>query len=357
MPITPPAGTYSDWMAGFSDRDDLTLCDITFPASHDAGLSHAPGGFIPYAVGGADSTICQYYNIGQQLMAGSRALDLRIQKKGGVPRCYHGDYKPLGGYGHRCDEFLPQIDSFLDDHPGEIVIVRISHTKESVGVHNLVLDMIDGDRLLKCGPRNLATLPLSKLRGKAIVIFDKKALAKTRPMQGLHRLHAYAAKKTLVKNTPGEGLPICGQYAGKDAKQPAIVKVAREFGNHHGNHDLKQNNKHDHLFMIYWQQAMNVEKNATKGSGERLKALAKMDKDKGVHYNLDYLLNLHRGLPYVSKGPGKLKKNEVGILSNITLSNRAVHRPNWINLDFICDSVVQKVIEFNTEMMPGGRGW
>jgi len=352
VPVPPLTGKNADWMAGFTNRDDLTLADITFPASHDAGLSHGVGGYTPYKGGGGykADTICQYYDISGQLETGSRAFDLRIDTKGGVARCYHGDYLNMGGYGHSADEVFSHVNLFLQAHAGEIVIVRISHTKESVGVHRLIQQNIHSSRLVECGPRNLATVPLSRLRGKAIVIFDSKALAKTNPMGGLHRLRAYANKKTGQKNAPGEGLPICGSYAGKSADLKKVTTVALESGNQHGTHELTQG-KHDHLFMVYWQEALKVEAKATKGNNERLKTLSKPDKAKGLHYNLDYLLNLHRGLPYVSKGPPK------GPSSTVTLSNRAHHRPNWINLDFICDAVVDKIVEFNTELLPGGRGW
>jgi len=262
---------------------------------------------------------------------------------------------PLGGWGLRAKEFLPQVDAFLQAHAGEIVILRISHTKEDVGVHQKVLQYIDSDRLFKCGPdTNLATVPLERLRGKAIVIFDKGALKTPRPGEGLHRLISYS--KDGVLNPSRAGLPICGKYAGQMAKPRKITNVAIEFGNQHGTHERKWGNKHDHLFMVYWQEAFNVHSNTTTGSNERVKTLANLTKGKGMHYNLDYFLNLHRGLPYVAKQVPP-KKDEATPISAVTLSNRGHHRPNWINLDFICDAVVDKVIEFNTELMPGGRGW
>lgn len=341
-----------DWMAGFTNRDDLALRDITIPASHDAGLSEDDDCYIPYGrISSRAHVICQYHNIAGQLEAGSRAFDLRIAKKSGVLRCFHGEgvFGSMGGgWGQRAVEIFQQVNTFLTNHPGEIVILRISHTKETAGVHNAILGNIDGERLYKSGPRNIATAPLSRLRGKAIAIFDGKALENTRTLDGLHRL---------VKHDPDNpkhvGLPIFGKYAGQDADFKTMVQVAIKKGNKHG--ALTRSigtKKHTHLFMIYWQLAMDVKTKTTNGQDERDENLRRVESDKGTHYNLDYILNLHRGLAVsgVKKGIGKTVKTKV------TQDNRAWHRPNIINLDFVNEISVNKIIAFNNDLLPPAPG-
>lgn len=331
-----------DWMAGFTNRTDLNLTDITFPASHDAGLSEAVGGYEGYWVGSSSaSVICQYTDIAGQLDAGSRAFDLRIAPKNGVLRTFHGEGLGTlgGGWGQRADTIFQQIDTFLSNHTGEIVIIRISHTKESAGVHNLILNTIDGSRLFKCGPRNLATVPLDKLRGKAIAVFDTDALAKVNPMGGLHRLLKHGG------DIQG-GLPICGKYAGQSAGLLKMVKTALTYGNEHGTHTRTLGGKHDHLFMVYWQLALDVKTKTTKGQDQRLKTLKKIEESKGTHYNLDYLLNAHLGLNVAYTMD---EVNSVG--TNVTFGNRLFHRPNYVNLDFVNEISCNKVIEFNVILL------
>src|SRR3954470_2776641 len=95
---------HADWMTGFTSRGDLTLCDITFPGSHDAGLSEAPNCFIPMSLKvGKHDTICHSYDVAGQLNAGSRAFDIRLRLKDGVPTTYHSEgvanVVGIGGWG------------------------------------------------------------------------------------------------------------------------------------------------------------------------------------------------------------------------------------------------------------------
>lgn len=338
-----------DWMAEFTDRDDLTLCDITIPVSHDAGLSEAPGCYIPYTTSvGKAQTICQYTDIAGQLTAGSRGFDLRLARdKSGILRTFHGEGLPggtLGGWGQTANLIFQQINTFLANHTGEIVIVRISHTDESAGAHQAILNYILGDRLLKCGPRDLTSVPLEKIRGKCIAIFDEKALARVDPIEGLHRFSKYNAKNVLLG-----GLSICGKYAGWTADLSDMSKMAVKCSHEHGVSHTNSSpiGRLDHLFMIYWQiAAMSVTSSVkvftVAGQYERKEDLEQIDKSKGSHYNLDYILNLHRGQS-VSTGKEMLAINPM---------HQRKFRPNMINLDFINDEIVNKVIEFNEELLP-----
>jgi hypothetical protein len=330
-----------DWMNGFTDRNDISLVDISFPASHDAGLSEAPGGYTPYGPASSrNDTICHYADIAGQLSAGSRAFDLRIGTKAGEARTFHGEgvFGSIGGgWGQSAATIFTQVDTFLTNHVGEIVILRISHTKEDVGVANLVTGRINPNRLYKAGPRNIATQPLSALRGKAVAIFDEEALANVNPYAGTCRLLKYSP--TAVQS----GMMICGKYAGQTAGLTSMVKQAITCGNEHGTHKLTSQGKHDHLFMVYWQLAMDVKNKTTKGQDQRIKTLIKIVEDKGTHYNLDYLLNMHRG--------DQVQATK-STSTTLTAPNRKKFRPNWINLDWVNEISCNKVIEFNTELLP-----
>lgn len=358
-----------DWMAPFTNRGDLNLTDITFPASHDAGLQEHMGGdgqskgFSGYtALASSVDTICQYHDIAGQLEVGSRAFDLRIAKtRSGKLRTFHGEGNPLalagGGWGQDANSIFRQVNEFLQVHTGEIVILRISHTTEKDGVHDAVLANISPERLFKGGPQNLARTALHKLRGKALVIFDKEALGTTRPSEGLHRLAKFDEKTN--GGFVGEGLPVCGKYAGQFAGTLTGNQMMREMaqyalrcGNEHGTHKLL-GVKHDHIFMVYWQLAWNVKPKSINPDGARNVDLDRLDDERGTHYNLDYLLNCHRGKPnmyHVTWNPkvGSTKR----VSTSINSTNFMLHRPNWINLDFVCDEVCNKVIEFNNEMLP-----
>jgi hypothetical protein len=333
----------ADWMAGFTNRDNITLCDVTFPASHDAGLSEANDCFIPYTrVTVSASTICHYYDIGGQLDAGSRAFDIRFDMKDGHARTIHGEGViggTFGGWGQRADSILYQVNAFLTAHAGEIVILRISHTTAAAGAEVARLAALHlgrGNRLYKAGPRNIAVQPLNALRGKAIIVYDKKALANVDPYQGTWRYQ---------KHEPGQnqsGLIICGGYAGQTAGFKKMVKKQIECGNEHGTHPLTSTNKHDHLFMIYWQLANDVKTKTTKDQDQRVRTMVHIEENKGTHYNLDYILNMFRGTTVQAVD---------GARSLCATNVRKKFRPNWVNLDFVNDISCGKVIEFNTDLL------
>jgi hypothetical protein len=70
--------------------------------------------------------------------------------------------------------------------------------------------------------------------------------------------------------------------------------------------------------------------------------MVKLVKDKGSHHNLDYILNLHRGDAVQQVGDERGKA---------TPQTRHRFRPNIINLDFVNDISINKVLEFNSELL------
>lgn len=327
---------HNDWMAGFTNRGDLTLTDITFPGSHDAGLSDANYVAMSVKVGKKD-TICHDHDIAGQLAAGSRAFDVRLKLNNNVATTYHSEglAAPLGigGWGQTLPSIIQQIDTFLGAHAGEIVIVRISHTDAQAGAAAAAL-VTASAHAYKAGPRNIAAQPLSALRGKAIWIFDEEALPNVDPANGTHRFYKYPGK---VQG----GLGVCGKFSGFSANMKNVGKDSIERGNEHGTHKLL-GKKHDHIFMIYWQLSFDVKNKATNGANARVRSMNHLEDGKGTHFNLDYILNVHRA----ETATGVDGKNPK--LKNDT---KALFQPNWINLDFVNDAVCQKVIEFNTDML------
>ena len=328
------------WMSAFTDRGDISLSDITIPASHDAGLSK--GHFYPYHMTSPRKhCICQEGDIESQLAAGSRFFDLRIEKKGNNLHTLHGEgLGRLGGaHGQQAGEIFEQIDDFLSTNNKEIVILRITHTEEKHKVHTLISQKLR-DRLYRTrNTQNIAHTKLSHLQGKAIAIFDKKALKEANSQEGLHRL----TKVTAGGKIEG-GLGLCGEYAGGGAGMRSMARFAIERGNDHGTHSRNDRGWHDHLFMVYWQLTYDVEHKALAKANESRDDLVVIDKDAGPHYNLDYLLNTHKG---IDTTPVCNDKGKDPLKSNARKGKRQKHRPNIINLDFVNESVCNKVIAFN----------
>lgn len=332
------------WMSAFTDRDDISLSDITIPASHDAGLSK--NHFYPYHMTSPKKhCICQEDDIAGQLAAGSRFFDLRIEKKGNHLHTLHGEgLGRLGGaHGQKAGEIFEQVKSFLDTNTKEIVILRITHTEAKHNVHQLVAEKL-GDRLYKCRPTTkIALAKLSKMKGRAVAIFDKKALATADPEKGFHRLTKVTAGGKIAS-----GLGLCGEYAGGSAGMRSMARFAIERGNDHGTHELNSNGWHDHLFMVYWQLTYDVEKKALEYADHSNAELSTIKIDAGPHYNLDYLLNAHKGIDTATvtndKGKNALK-------SKVNVGTRRQHRPNIINLDFINEAVCDKIIAFNKHFL------
>lgn len=332
------------WMSEFTDRGDISLSDITIPASHDAGLSK--NHFYPYHMTSPRKhCICQEGDIAAQLAAGSRFFDLRIEKKGSNLHTLHGEgLGRLGGaHGQKAGEIFEQIDGFLSTYKKEIVILRITHTEEKNKVHELLSDKLR-DRLHRgMNNYNIAHTKLSLLQGKVIAIFDKKALKVANSQEGLHRL----TKVTAGGKVEG-GLGLCGEYAGGGAGMQSMARFAIERGNDHGTHTRNDRGWHDHLFMVYWQLTYDVETKALKKANTPKSDLIVIDKDAGTHYNLDYLLNTHQGIDTTPVGNDKGKDP---LKSNARKGKRQKHRPNIINLDFVDEAVCKKVIDFNKEFL------
>jgi len=104
------------------------LPSIVFPGSHDAGAYN-------FSLVGADArSKTQNLEIYDQLMAGSRYLDLRVDQWRGKWYITHGEWT-----NNLLDDIVQQIKNFLDGHPTEIVLISLR-----VGAEGS--DQFSGDR-------------------------------------------------------------------------------------------------------------------------------------------------------------------------------------------------------------------
>jgi hypothetical protein len=100
---------------------------VTMPGSHDAGMH-----VFAQRYGGASAgdTVTQIVNVYGQLLAGSRWLDLRpCQANNGQLYMCHltvSNAAVEGGLGQTVAEVIDNVNQFMSDHPGELVILDIN---------------------------------------------------------------------------------------------------------------------------------------------------------------------------------------------------------------------------------------
>ena len=118
----------ADWMARLSD--DLTLGEVVLPGTHDAATKNVQLAFF---------SKCQALDIGEQLTAGYRYLDIRLGADGERLKLMHGFTDcttsgiPWAGALY-LDAVLEQCYAFLNAHPTETIVfaVKQEHGSESV---------------------------------------------------------------------------------------------------------------------------------------------------------------------------------------------------------------------------------
>lgn len=99
----------TDWMTGIDGR--RTLAELTIPGTHDSGARR-----------GGPRLRTQTLDLGAQLAAGIRFLDIRLRLQGGALRVYHGEAD------QRCEfvgGVLAPVAGFLAEHPGEAVVMSV----------------------------------------------------------------------------------------------------------------------------------------------------------------------------------------------------------------------------------------
>jgi len=226
-----------NWMASLVDG--TTFSNIVMPGSHDAGVSRLKhcslsgvaatiiGVVVSDAVKVATQT--QDISISEQLKAGSRYFDLRVDYDHGELVTYHrrsSDGK--GCNGQSIKDVLDQTVSFLEEHTKETVILKFSHFRGSDGKtgrskgHAIIVrsklnklvkkskyrSMFYDFGSLKESSVNLATRDIKFFRGRIIPVFADfdDYLDST---SGLFKY-----KGSCSKGKPN--LAVCDKYSAKD---------------------------------------------------------------------------------------------------------------------------------------------
>ena len=133
-----PIGTSNpDWMSWLPD--DILLSELSIPATHDT-MSYGYTGSIPIP----DNVVDQGVNLATQLGAGVRLVDIRchydIDGSGNyIFNIAHGEWPATGTpnralyVGATFTDVLQTVNSFLQNHPDETVIMQVQEEAGDVG--------------------------------------------------------------------------------------------------------------------------------------------------------------------------------------------------------------------------------
>lgn len=186
--LTYGSGYHSaSWMEEmlFPEKENYSLKDIVIPGAHDAGMSvlTAIGGKSAYTINECN-TLTQTMNVAQQLNAGIRMFDLRIDMYQGRLYAKHApsdcmDDAVGGGYGEPLGNILTAVKSFLDIHKKEVVILSFCHfCDRHLSIENqakMITDSLGKDKLFDTEGRTVKDIPLKDLAGKVLVSFEEHA--------------------------------------------------------------------------------------------------------------------------------------------------------------------------------------
>jgi 1-phosphatidylinositol phosphodiesterase len=105
-----PDGSEADWMADLADSRGVA--ELSIPGTHDSGALHEPYPGIAQA---------QRLAIADQLVAGVRYFDIRCRHVDDAFLIYHGPIDQDQTF----DQVLATMSKFLDEHPGEALVVSV----------------------------------------------------------------------------------------------------------------------------------------------------------------------------------------------------------------------------------------
>ena len=119
LPLSTTSSTTSgkDWMKNLNDSTSLT--SISIPGSHDSGAFHSIGDL---------SGKCQDLAISDQLKAGARFFDIRLQQRNDELKVVHGIVDQALDFSKTLNDF----ETFLKENPTEGLIVSIKKESEAV---------------------------------------------------------------------------------------------------------------------------------------------------------------------------------------------------------------------------------
>ena len=147
----------TDWMAALPG--ELPISELSIPGTHDSGA---------YLTGGV-AVETQQMDIGAQLDAGIRYLDLRIGKTPACPlHMFHGATCQLG---LKWEDVVDDIVAFLAAHPGETVIARVRKEYGDPSFDDVKAAL--GSHYYGANPSETKNNPtLDDLRGRMFVLAD-----------------------------------------------------------------------------------------------------------------------------------------------------------------------------------------
>lgn len=202
--------TGANWMQHL--RTPVTINAVVMPGSHDAGMSETNH----VAPEGLGSTLSQTQDlpIGLQLDSGSRYFDIRVDYDHDELVTYHRT-DGWGANGQTLQSVLDQTRDFLDKHPTEFAILKISHIREYEGhdaneTKEKIERMLEDYRSLLFTSDNptvdLGFVDITHVRGKMIIVCDYDQFID--PSKGRFR---YADSGATTSQSPN--LTIFDQYS------------------------------------------------------------------------------------------------------------------------------------------------
>ena len=160
LPISSISSTSrgSDWMKDLSDETAIT--SISIPGSHDSGALHSIGDL---------SGKCQDLSISEQLKAGARYFDIRLQLRNNELRIVHGIVDQKLSFASALKDF----QTFLNVHSSEGLIVSIKEesdpTNSSKTFEEALKDSLNDYQTIWNLDRK-SPKTLKELRGKAYLV-------------------------------------------------------------------------------------------------------------------------------------------------------------------------------------------
>jgi len=108
---------YANWMSTTPNIDQLTVGQMVWPGTHNAGMDWDIGHPFPESVA-ANWVLCQNHDLLWQMRNGARSFDLRVFLHKNEFKTYHGEVR-----GRRLDEIIAAANTFLDENPDEFIIL------------------------------------------------------------------------------------------------------------------------------------------------------------------------------------------------------------------------------------------
>lgn len=314
------------WMGALADN--LTLKEITMPGSHDAGVYREAtssagflGGLVPKS-----NTACQDRSILEQCEAGSRFFDIRLKTSSTSIRAHHTT-AGQGAVGESWDSTLESVSAFLESHPTEFVILRL--TKPAGGAKDEIIEKVVqsslGKKLYKSASfTNFANKTVQSVRGSAICAFDPKEFKTLQPAIGMHPFYRY-------EDNAAFGVITCGKYSNNKKLKKVIDGQVAKIDQHAGH-------AAGHLFVLYWTQTGgNIEGNTKQTPVQEQRQKGRIS--GGSHHNMDYLKGLLCFGTDIRTGQARVAVTDIAGRRNVM--------PNVVMYDFVNENSSKEIVSLN----------